>query len=165
MPPDRLLVLPAIARNREQPEPDTAAPIPCHRCGVCCMRWQPLLTPADAATLAAQLGLRIADFHARYTLPYPFDDQERLLQQEAGSCIFLAWEADGRSTCTVHAARPAVCRAWGAGLEKRECRDGFARALRADGRLELAVLYPEREDQATFLETWTERFPEDTGNV
>lgn len=127
-----------------------AAPAPCHRCGVCCERWQPLLTPADAARLAAHLGLTPADFHRRFTAPYPFDDEQRLLQQEDGHCVFLRW-AEGRAACAVHTARPGVCRAWAAGLDKKECVQGLARFAGADGLIQIGDLYPDADDRAEFL--------------
>lgn len=129
-------------------------PIPCHRCGVCCERWQPLLTPADAGRLARHLGLSVAAFHRAYTAPYPFSDEDRLLRQEDGRCVFLAYtvEPDGvrRSHCTVHAARPEVCRDWAAGLDKKECVQGLERFATTGGLIQLRDLYAEPDDRAAF---------------
>ena len=132
-------------------------PIPCHRCGVCCERWQPLLTPADAARLAAHLGLTLADFHAAYTTPYPFDDERRLLRQEDGHCVFLRYEPIRerdercRSGCAAHAERPAICREWQAGLDKKECVQGLLRFADDGGRVRVADLYAEADERAGFL--------------
>lgn len=126
-----------------------ARAIPCHRCGICCERWQPLLTLEDAQRLAAHLGLAVADFHETYTTYYPFDDEQRLLRQEASRCVFLSYEQGGRAACTVHHARPEVCRAWQAGLEKKECNAGLER-LAATGLIALDELYPEPEDRHAF---------------
>lgn len=159
MPPNsHIAVAPAIA-NLPDIDGLTTAAIPCHRCGDCCTRWQPLLTPEDADGLATHLGLSDAAFHARYTLRYPFDDEARLLRQEDGVCVFLGWETDGRSTCTVHSARPAVCREWSAGLEQRECRRGLERAVRTDGSLDLPLLYPDGEERAAFIAAWSAARP------
>jgi Fe-S-cluster containining protein len=134
----------------------SAAPraIPCHRCGVCCERWQPLLTTTDAARLAARLDLPLEAFHGAYTTPYPFDDEQRLLRQEDGHCIFLAYEADGRSTCSVHDARPQVCRDWAAGLDKKECIQGLERFASPAGLIQIEDLYPDPADRATLTEAF-----------
>ena len=129
----------------------SAVEIPCHRCGVCCERWQPLLTPADATRLAAHLGLAIDAFHHAYTSPYPFDDEQRLLRQEDGRCVFLRYEADGRSACAVHPARPQVCRDWSAGLDKKECVQGLERFADPAGLIQLQDLYPGPADHAAFV--------------
>lgn len=125
-------------------------PVPCHRCGLCCERWQPLLTSADAARLAAHLGLAPAAFHAAYTTPYPFDDEQRLLRRRDDRCTFLRYQEDGRAACAVHPARPQVCREWIAGLDKKECVQGLARFAGPDGLIQLDDLYPEPGDRAAF---------------
>ena len=131
--------------------PPSAREIPCHRCGVCCERWQPLLTPADAARLATHLGLSLDAFHIAYTSPYPFNDEQRLLRQEESHCVFLRYEADGRSACAVHAARPQVCREWSAGLDKKECVQGLKRFTDPAGLIQLQDLYPGPADRAAFV--------------
>jgi Fe-S-cluster containining protein len=123
--------------------------VPCHRCGVCCERWQPLLTTKDADRLAARLGLATAEFHETYTSSYPFDDEQRLLRQDGGRCVFLTYDQDSRATCTVHDARPAVCREWSAGLEKKECRSGLERFAQT-GLIRLEDLYPDPADRQDF---------------
>lgn len=184
--------------------------LPCFRCGICCERWQPLLTAADAGQLAAALGLDLPAFHAAYTSPYPFSDEERLLRRGAdGACIFLRWEGEPhppapshagreqdvrgresfppsesegeqaqgscsapsfphdlstakgdpadqralggevrRAGCAVHAARPAVCREWAAGLDKKECLQGLARFSSDGVSVALPVLYPLAAERA-----------------
>ncbi len=71
------------------PSPDGPA-LDCFRCGICCERWQPLLTGADAARLAEALEMSLPAFFQAYTAPYPFSDEERLLNRGAdGGCVFL----------------------------------------------------------------------------
>jgi Fe-S-cluster containining protein len=128
--------------------------IPCHRCGVCCERWQPLLTRADAARLAAHLRLAPDTFRDTYTVPYPFDDERRLLRQEAGRCVFLRYEERSgvrRASCAIHPARPDVCREWAAGLDKKECVQGLERFADAAGLIQITDLYPEPENRAAFV--------------
>src|SRR5262245_14741477 len=108
-------------------------PIPCFQCGVCCMKWQPLLSPAEIRRLASDLGLTVRIFKRRHIRPYPLRRGWGMLTTGAtGGCTFLAFEA-GRSFCTIYEHRPAVCREWGAGLDKRECVTGLARM--GDGAL------------------------------
>ena len=124
--------------------------IPCHRCGVCCQRWQPLVTTAERERLAAFLALSPDDVTAAFTTAYPFDDDARLLRHENGGCVFLRWEEDGRSACAVHPARPDACREWTASLARRECVDGFGRFGSADALVPLTVLYPDQDERLAF---------------
>lgn len=124
--------------------------IPCHRCGLCCERWQPLLTRADRERLAAHLGLSVATFEVAYTQPYPLDDERRLLRQENGRCVFLRYEGQ-HTTCTVHPARPQACRDWQPGLSRKECVEGLARFADAAGLIRLEDLYPDEADRQEAL--------------
>lgn len=128
-----------------------ASAIPCHRCGVCCERWQPPVTAAEIDRLAAHLGLDRDETARRYTRPYPFDDEVRLLARADGGCVFLAHDQDGRSRCTVHGARPDACRDWVASLDRRECVDGLRRFGPPDAAVESTAVYPDAEEHAAFL--------------
>lgn len=124
--------------------------IPCHRCGVCCERWQPPVTAAEEQRLAAFLDLAPEQVHADYTVAYPFDPDIRLLRREGRGCVFLRYDADGRTSCAVHPARPDVCREWTSSLSRKECIDGFRR-YGADGELvPVATVYPEADERAAF---------------
>jgi uncharacterized protein len=127
-------------------------PIPCHRCGVCCERWQPLLTPVDAERLAGHLAMTLEQFLREYTSAYPFDDEQWLLRREGAGCVFLRYEDSGvrRASCAVHAARPDVCRGWAAGLDKKECVRGIERFANAAGVVALDVLYPSEAERTEF---------------
>lgn len=124
--------------------------IPCHRCGICCERWQPLLTRAESERLAAYLGLSPAAFEAAYTQPYPLDDERRLLRRVDGHCVFLRYE-ERRTTCTVHPARPQACRDWQPGLSRTECLEGLARFAGPGGLIRLEDLYPDAAERAEAL--------------
>ena len=127
-----------------------AGMIPCHRCGVCCERWQPLLGAHEVERLAAYLTITGDEVVTRYTEPYPFDDVSRLLRHEDGGCIFLRRDGDGRSSCSVHPARPDACRAWTASLFRRECVAGLARF--GDGAVLLpATLYADDDERREFM--------------
>jgi Fe-S-cluster containining protein len=127
--------------------------MPCHRCGVCCERWQPLITVEDAARLAAHLGLTAPSFREAYTEPYPFDDERWLLRRAGNGCVFLRFAEEAgitRAACAVHPARPAVCREWTAGFDKKECIQGLPRFARVDGSIQLSEMYPDEGEREAF---------------
>jgi Fe-S-cluster containining protein len=124
--------------------------IPCHRCGVCCERWQAPVSEAEAARLAEWLGLPVERLIEQYTERYPFDEGIRLLRHEGGGCVFLRREADGRAGCAVHPARPDTCRTWTASLQRRECIDGLDRF--GGAILPLTVIYPDAEERDRFAD-------------
>ncbi|MBI4497974.1 MAG: YkgJ family cysteine cluster protein [Chloroflexi bacterium] len=128
----------------------TAAPIPCFQCGLCCIKWQPLLDPAEIRRLAADLGLSARTFRRRYVRPYPLRRGWGMLKTGTVGCTFLAFR-DGRSFCSIYQVRPQVCRDWAAGLDKPECRQGLQRM--GNGRpLTLGDLYPDAADRAAFAQ-------------
>lgn len=80
----------------------------CTECGECC-RWSGsvLLTSADISRLAGHLGVSEQEFIDLHTRLAPNRIQLALLDQEDGSCAFLA---DDR--CSIYEARPAQCRSF-----------------------------------------------------
>jgi Fe-S-cluster containining protein len=134
-----------------------ATAIPCHRCGVCCERWQPLVSSEEMDRLARYLGTSVEGFLAAYTTAYPFDDVLRLLRRDGRGCVFLDRDATGRAICTVHPARPDSCRQWTASMDRRECVDGLDRF--AAGVVPLAVVYPDEAERSAFIAVL--RGPED----
>ncbi len=137
-----------------------AEAIPCFRCGVCCRRWQPLMTRPEVERLAAFLGLDAARFIEEYTRPYPLEEEAYLLNQRDGGCVFLGADERGRSLCTVHGARPQACRDWDASLLRKECLDGLGE-MTAGGLVLPLPLYDDPADAEQFLRhlraaaTWT----------
>jgi Fe-S-cluster containining protein len=127
-----------------------ASAIPCHQCGVCCERWQPLVGAAELERLAGFLGMSAESVRERYTETYPFDDSVSLIRQQEGACVFLRREASGRSLCSVHPARPEVCRSWTASLDRRECVDGLSRFASASTLVPIADIYGWEPDRDVF---------------
>lgn len=128
-----------------------ASAIPCHRCGVCCERWQPLVSSAEVERLATYLAMPAVAVRTRFTVSYPFDDEVWLLAREGRGCVFLRYDADGRASCSVHPARPEVCRDWTASLDRRECVDGLGR-FGESGPIPLAAVYPLVGEQKQFVQ-------------
>ena len=123
-------------------------PIPCFRCGICCTRYQPPLTTKDIDNVARALAMSRRRFIYRYAVKVP-TKEGYLLKRTNEGCIFLAWDADGKARCTIHASRPKACRDWIPSLSKRECLEGLAK-LKPTGQLmlpeELLVSQEDRQD-------------------
>lgn len=75
------------------------------RCGNCCQgEGGIVLNDSDVRRLCSHLGELPAAFAATYT--ETVNGKQRLRTNEHGWCIFFA------QGCTVHPAKPSVCRAW-----------------------------------------------------
>lgn len=103
-------------------------PIACFRCGLCCMRYQPPVTTAEAESIAGALGLELDVFLDRYVDDSWFEPGRFLLDTDSGACIFLGDTQDGRTrTCRIHPLRPRACRDWQPGLHQKECLEALER--------------------------------------
>lgn len=129
-------------------------PIPCFRCGICCTRYQPPLTTKDIDNLAGALDMSRRRFIYRYAVKVPTREGYLLKRTDEG-CIFLAWDADGKARCTIHASRPKACRDWTPSFSKRECLEGLA-SLKPGTQIilpeELLPSHDEQEELYTSLE-------------
>jgi Fe-S-cluster containining protein len=129
-------------------------PIPCFRCGICCTRYQPPLTPEDTDNIASALGMSRPKFISRYAVKVAIKEGYLLRRTEKG-CVFLAWDADGKARCTIYPARPKACREWTPSLAKPECREGLAR-LKSEGQImvleEVFSSHDEKEQLSVSLE-------------
>jgi hypothetical protein len=76
-------------------------------CGHCCQGQGGIVASApERDRLAAYLGLSVEEFCARYT---EAQGEKLVLRCGAdGCCVFF----DPATACTVHPAKPDVCRAW-----------------------------------------------------
>ena len=98
----------------------------CFRCGVCCMKYSPKATAAEAEHIADSLGVSLETFLERYVDDSWFEPGFYLLDTQDGACIFLAGSEDKRVySCLIHAVRPQVCREWQPGLDRKECLEGL----------------------------------------
>ena len=98
----------------------------CFRCGVCCIKFQAPLNPDEVQRVAAFLGIQADEFIRRFTDPR-WQGKEKLLLHTNGACSFLNRDTSGKiSDCLIHQVRPAACRDWVAGPDKRECREGLS---------------------------------------
>ncbi len=116
-------------------------PIPCFRCGRCCIDLRPVLEEEDIRRIASNLGLSRAAFAARYLAPHPSRPGRQLFRKRTGPCPFLAGQA-GETSCSIYAFKPAACQDWQATLSKDECRAGLLDRYGTKGLLSVTALYP-----------------------
>ena len=88
-------------------ESEVLEPFRCTGCGECC-RWSGsvLLKDGDISRLAVHLVISEQAFIDGHTRLAPSRIQLALLDQEDGSCSFLA----GDDRCSIYEARPEQCR-------------------------------------------------------
>ena len=64
-------------------------------------------------------------WRAKYTDPRWPGTESLLLIHRNGACIFLKRDDGGKTTrCHIHNIKPASCKSWLSGWDKRECREG-----------------------------------------
>ena len=132
-------------------------PISCFRCGICCTCYQPPLTSEDIDNIASALGISHSKCISRYTLKVPIKEGYLLKHTKKG-CVFLAWDADGKASCTIHPSRPEACRKWTPSLSKPECLEGLAK-LKSRGQIMIPEeLFLSHEEQ-TELHQSLEKVP------
>ena len=110
-------------------------PIPCFRCGVCCIGYQAPVTRKEIDKIASALKISRSKCIALYTLKVPIKEGYLLKRTDQG-CVFLAWDVDGKARCSIYSLRPRACREWTPSLSKPECREGLAK-LRSRGQIML----------------------------
>ena len=79
---------------------DSAYSYTCGACGRCCNRYIIRVNPYEVLRLAQYIGVSTSEFLQKYVTP-----GASLIHKQDDSCIFL-----GPEGCTVHPARPLVCR-------------------------------------------------------
>ncbi|WP_045218781.1 YkgJ family cysteine cluster protein [Desulfonatronum thioautotrophicum] len=85
--------------------PNKHAAFACQRCGDCCQgEGGIVLTEADVDRLCGHLGMEPSAFAAAYV--ETIGGKSRLRTSASGWCIFFT------EGCSVHPAKPAICRAW-----------------------------------------------------
>jgi len=112
------------ARVEEQGE------IECFRCGICCRRYQPKVSPEEIEAMAFYLSLPPDRFRERYIMVTRIG---YLLSRVRDGCIFLDKDENQPAACRIYPARPASCRDWTASLEKKECREGLKGKAEREG--------------------------------
>jgi len=84
----------------------------CVNCGDCCggapgYVW---VSPEETRAIAKLLGMSPERFEQQHTRRV--EQRQSLLELADGDCEFLMREPDGKTHCSIHAARPRQCRTW-----------------------------------------------------
>lgn len=82
----------------------------CHACSRCCHHKKIQTNPYEIAVMADHLGMSTSEFRARWTQD---GEGTALSQTDEGACVFL-----GERGCTIHPARPLVCRLYPLGRHR-----------------------------------------------
>lgn len=127
----------AIIKTKEGKEIMVAEqnPIPCFRCGICCIGYQAPVTRKEIDKIASALRISRSKCIASYTLKVPIKEGYLLKRTDQG-CVFLAWDVDGKACCRIYSSRPRACREWTPSLSKPECLEGLAK-LKSRGQIHL----------------------------
>ncbi|MBN1191635.1 MAG: YkgJ family cysteine cluster protein [Dehalococcoidales bacterium] len=98
----------------------------CFRCGLCCKKYQPLLSPEEAGFIAGKLGISRQYFNELYSDPrWPFDNS-LLIRHNNGACPFLQENSAGNEyNCLIHDFKPSCCREWESRIDRNECKEGL----------------------------------------
>ena len=100
----------------------------CFRCGVCCIKYQGIVTITEARQIADIFKISLETFHDRYVDEAWPDPENFLLAIYQGACVFLNQRQDSKVTsCQIHTIRPQVCQEWLPGWHRSECREGLSR--------------------------------------
>lgn len=106
----------------------TETGITCFRCGVCCIKYQGIISIAEARQIADIFKISLETFHDRYVDEAWPDPENFLLDTYHGACVFLNHMQDSKVTsCQIHTIRPQVCQEWLPGWHRSECREGLSR--------------------------------------
>lgn len=100
--------------------------LPCFRCGVCCRRYQPRIDLVEVRSIADGIGITWQEFAANYLDSRYFGEEQFLLRQENGACIFLKQVNERIAVCQIHPFKPSACRDWTPSLCRKECQTGLA---------------------------------------
>jgi Fe-S-cluster containining protein len=99
---------------------------PCLRCGVCCSKYQALLSGTEVWEIADGLHISPDEFVDRYTDHRWGGTESFLLRHQAGACVFLSRTGNSLITgCIIDPFKPSDCRAWAADPGRPECQEGL----------------------------------------
>jgi len=138
----------------------------CFRCGICCNRYQVLLSLTEACRISGDLGLPLSVFLGRHADQHWPGSENFLLRRCNGACVFLENVEGGNMTrCLIHPFKPYACREWNPSLYRRQCQEGLIKywglTVSASGQLEGSE--QKLQDFNSFLETL--RFSDDLGGA
>ncbi len=105
-------------------------PIPCFRCGLCCMHYLVKPTTDDLKRLAKGLGITINDLIDKYVEKISIG---YVLRRTKNKCIFLTYEDNETiASCSAYDFRPEDCQNWVPSLSRPECQEGLRKLGKSD---------------------------------
>ncbi|RJQ38188.1 MAG: YkgJ family cysteine cluster protein [Dehalococcoidia bacterium] len=105
----------------------SVSPLVCFRCGVCCVKYQAILTLNEAQGIANYLEISLDIFINKY-IDHSWPGTDALLiSQRDGGCVFLEQDKinNNATACLIQRVKPSICRQWNAGVYRKECQDGL----------------------------------------
>lgn len=102
-----------------------AQEVPCFQCGICCVKWQPLMDRGEMERIATGLGMSLRTFRRKYTRRYPLQRGYAIMRAGPQGCVFLRYEG-ASACCGIYELRPQACRDFVPSLAQPECQEGLA---------------------------------------
>jgi len=98
----------------------------CLRCGICCSKYQALLTRVEEQQIADGLTIGRDEFLDRYTDHRWGGTESFLLRHQDGACVFLSHVENSPMTyCSINPFKPSDCREYSPDPCKPECQEGL----------------------------------------
>ncbi len=69
--------------------PDLETEIPCFQCGICCVKWQPLMDKEETIRIAKELNVTVRSFRRKSTRPYPPRPGWHTMTANENGCVYL----------------------------------------------------------------------------
>ncbi len=103
-------------------------PMECIRCGICCTRYQAIVSLDDIQKIASYLGISIDEWVKQYSEPRWHSHKNYLIRHVNSACIFLGY-VEKMSYCDIQSVKPSCCYDWISCLENKECREGVRKDI------------------------------------
>ena len=102
----------------------------CIRCGICCTRYQAIVSLDEVQQIASYLGISMNEWVKLYSEPRWHSHKNYLILHVNAACIFLKY-AGKISYCDVQPVKPSCCYDWIPCPENKECREGLRKNIEA----------------------------------
>ncbi len=103
-------------------------PMECIRCGICCTRYQAIVSLDEVQQIASYLGFSVDEWVKLYSEPRWHSHKNYLIRHVNAACIFLRY-VGGMSYCDIQPVKPPCCYDWIPCLGNKECREGLRKDI------------------------------------
>jgi Fe-S-cluster containining protein len=100
----------------------------CIRCGICCTRYQAIVSLEEVQQIASYLGISMNEWVKLYCEPRWHSHKNYLIRHVNAACIFLKYTGN-MSYCDIQPVKPSCCYDWIPCLENKECQDGLRKNI------------------------------------